>query len=166
MPDQIAGGFEAGVLLHEQLAADAVALRLTPPIRFVVVGTPDYLERNGSPQNPADLRHHECVSLRLDRQQTAVWNFMEGGRPIQMPISGRIISDDYSLCVAAAASGLGLFQVAENIVEDALASGALRTVLDPYAALSNGLFLHYPSRSQVMPKLRVFIDHVRRHLGR
>jgi len=166
VPDLIAGGFDAGVQLGENLAADSVALRLTRPIRFVVVGTPDYLERNGTPASPGDLRHHDCIGLRLDRQRTAVWNFLEGGRQIQMPISGRIVSDDYGLCVSAAANGLGLFQVAENIVEEALASGELCTVLDDYVAPSNGLFLHYPSRTQVMPKLRVFIDHVRRHLGR
>lgn len=166
VPDLIAEGFDAGVQLGELLAADSVALRLTPPIRFVVVGTPDYLERAGCPTSPGDLRHHQCISLRIDRQRTSVWNFLEGGRPVQVPVSGRISSDDYSMCIAAAASGLGLFQVAENIVEDALASGELRTVLDPYAAPSEGLFLHYPNRTQVMPKLRVFIDHVRRYLNR
>ena len=166
VPDLIAGGFDAGVQLGEMLAADSVALRLTRPIRFVVVGTPDYLDRNGTPASPGDLRQHECISLRLDRQKSAVWNFLEQGRQVQVPVSGRIVSDDYSLCISAAASGLGLFQVAENVVEDALASGELRTVLDAFVAPSDGLFLHYPSRTQVMPKLRVFIDHVRRHLGR
>lgn len=164
--DLIAEGFDAGVQLGELLDADSIVLRLTPPIRFVVVGTPDYLERSGEPAVPGDLRHHQCITLRIDSQRTNAWNFMEGGRMVQVPVAGRICSDDYSLCIAAAAKGVGLFQVAENIVADAIAVDQLRTVLDSFVAPSEGLFLHYPNRTQVMPKLRVFIDHVRKHLNR
>jgi len=47
-----------------------------------------------------------------------------------------------------------------------LARGELEAVLSDYVFGSEGLFLHYPSRAHALPKLRVFIDHVRQHLER
>jgi len=47
------------------------------------------------------------------------------------------------------------------ILSDKLKSGKLETVLDSYAASSTGFYLYYPQRSQVLPKLRAFIDYLR-----
>ena len=166
IPDLIAAGFDAGVQLGEQLDADSIALRLGDPMRFVVVGTPGYLRDHGTPKTPLDLRDHECIALHIGKDRTKTWTFADGDRTLHVPITGRISSDDYALCISAAMKGLGLFLVAEVAVEAALAAGELTTVLDDYATTSNGLFLHYPSRTHAMPKLRAFIDYVRTHLDR
>src|ERR1700756_3468253 len=42
-----ASGFDAGVRLGQFIEADMVAVRLTPPFRFVIVGSPAYLARSG-----------------------------------------------------------------------------------------------------------------------
>jgi len=57
--------------------------------------------------------------------------------------------------------GAGLIYTTEDSVSDKLKSGKLETVLNPYAATSTGFYLYYPQRSQVLPKLRAFIDHIR-----
>src|ERR1700689_2605623 len=51
-----AGGFDAGVRLGQFIAPDMVAVRLTPPFPLVVVGSPEYLRRRGSPERLDDLR--------------------------------------------------------------------------------------------------------------
>src|SRR5206468_11098148 len=61
--DIAAGGFDAGIQLGEFIAADMVAVRLTKPFRFIIVGSPAYLARGGRPQRPDDLRHHACLRL-------------------------------------------------------------------------------------------------------
>jgi DNA-binding transcriptional LysR family regulator len=38
-------------------------------------------------------------------------------------------------------------------------------VLEPFAPMAPGVFLYYPSRHQMMPKLRAFIDHVKSRSG-
>src|SRR6201985_616559 len=53
--DLAAEGFDAGIRLGQFIAADMVAVRLTPPFRFVVVGSPAYIARNGPPEGPDDL---------------------------------------------------------------------------------------------------------------
>src|SRR5437773_5725269 len=62
--DLAANGFDAGIRLGQFIAADMVAVRLTPPFRLVIVGSPTYLARHGRPERPDDLRHHRCVRLR------------------------------------------------------------------------------------------------------
>ena len=38
-------------------------------------------------------------------------------------------------------------------------------VLAPFAPMAPGVFLYYPGRRQMMPKLRAFIDHVKSRSG-
>src|SRR5262249_40674911 len=56
--DLAAEGFDAGVRLGQFIAADMVAVRLTPPFRLLIVGSPAYFARNGRPERPEDLRQH------------------------------------------------------------------------------------------------------------
>ncbi len=52
--DLAAQGFDAGVRLGQFIAADMVAVRLTPPFRLIIVGSPAYLARRGRPRRPDD----------------------------------------------------------------------------------------------------------------
>jgi DNA-binding transcriptional LysR family regulator len=63
--------------------------------------------------------------------------------------------------LGAAVEGLGLAQVPEPIAAGAVKAGKLVRVLEPFAPMAPGVFLYYPSRHQMMPKLRAFIDHVK-----
>src|SRR5215472_16767784 len=64
MVDLAAGGFDAGIRLGQFIAPDMVAVRLTAPFPFVVVGSPGYLRRRERPERIDDLRLHACLRLR------------------------------------------------------------------------------------------------------
>ena len=63
--------------------------------------------------------------------------------------------------LGAAIEGLGLAQLPEPIAAGSVRAGKLVQVLEPFAPVTPGVFLYYPSRRQIMPKLRAFIDHVK-----
>src|SRR5215467_6812009 len=66
-PDSVdiaAEGFDAGIRLGQFIAADMIAMRLTPPFPFVVVGSPDYLRSRKRPERIDDLRQHACLRHR------------------------------------------------------------------------------------------------------
>jgi DNA-binding transcriptional LysR family regulator len=63
--------------------------------------------------------------------------------------------------LGAAVEGVGLAQVPEPIAVSAVTAGKLVRVLGPFAPMAPGVFLYYPGRRQIMPKLRAFIDHVK-----
>ena len=160
--DVAAKGFDAGIRLGQLIAADMVAVPLTPPFRFIVVGSPIYFARRDSPERPDDLRGHACLRLRRSTGALALWSLVDHGRPIEIAVSGPLIANDFVTTLGAAVRGVGLAQVPEPIATKALATGDLVQVLEPYAPTAPGMFLYYPSRRQMLPKLRAFIDHVKR----
>jgi DNA-binding transcriptional LysR family regulator len=63
--------------------------------------------------------------------------------------------------LGAAIDGAGIIYTMESAIEKEIKSGKLEVVLGQYAATSAGFYLYYPKRSQVQPKLRVFIEHLK-----
>jgi DNA-binding transcriptional LysR family regulator len=159
--DIATGGFDAGVRLGQFIAADMIAVRLTPPFRAIVVGSPDYLARSGRPKHPDDLRKHACLRLRRSGGALALWSLHDNGRAIELAVSGPLIANDYPTMLGAAIEGVGLAQLPAPVVAAAMKAGKLVQVLEPYAPTMPGVFLYYPGHRQIMPKLRAFIDHVK-----
>jgi DNA-binding transcriptional LysR family regulator len=159
--DLAASGFDAGIRLGQFVAADMVAVRLTPPLRLVIVGSPAYLARNKKPERPDDLRHHACVRHRRSNGALAPWSLNDGGRAIEIAVSGPFIANDFPTMLGAAIEGVGLAQVPEPVAATALKAGRLVQVLSPFAVTGPGVFLYYPGHRQILPKLRAFIDHVK-----
>jgi len=60
---------------------------------------------------------------------------------------------------------MGLAQVPAPIAAGPVKAGKLVQVLQPFAPMAPGVFLYYPSRHQMTPKLRAFIDHVKGRSG-
>ena len=80
-----------------------------------------------------------------------------------MSVTGPLIVNDLDVAKAAALRGVGLAYLAEPLVTEHLAAGRLELTLEDYAAWSPGAYLYYPSRTQMLPKLRAFIDFIREH---
>ncbi len=154
-------GFDAGIRLGGFIAADMTVVRLTPPFRFVVVGSPGYLARAGTPERPEDLRGHACLRQRRSNGAIALWRFMDGNRPLEVAVAGPLIAHDFPTLLGAALEGVGLAQAPEPIAKAALGEHRLRHVLAPFAPMTPGVFLYHSGRREVLPKLRAFIDHVK-----
>ena len=161
--DIAAEGFDAGIRLGQFVAADMITVRLTPPFPFVVVGSPDYLQRRQRPERIDDLRTHACLRMRRSNGAIAPWSFRNGNKAIEAIVSGPFIANDFPTMLGAAVEGLGLAQVPGPIAAGPVAAGKLVRVLERFAPMAPGVFLYYPSRRQAMPKLRAFIDHVKSH---
>jgi DNA-binding transcriptional LysR family regulator len=75
-----------------------------------------------------------------------------------MAVDGRLVSNDIDLLVRAALDGLGLAYLMESTVARPLADGRLQRVLTRCCPRFPGLYLYYPNRKQVAPKLRALVD--------
>jgi DNA-binding transcriptional LysR family regulator len=159
--DLAAEGFDAGVRMGQFIAADMVAVRLTPPFRFIIVGSPAYLARSNRPERPDDLRQHACLRLRRSNGALSLWSLNDTGRAVEIAVSGPLIANDFPTVLGAALEGVGLAQVPEPIATSAMKAGKLVQVLEKFAPTTPGVFLYYPGRRQMMPKLRAFVDHVK-----
>ena len=159
--DVVEKGFDAGIRLSDILAKDVVALKLFGPIRFVTVASPSYLDKAGRPKHPQDLLAHKCICPHLGSGPYERWEFEHKGKEFQVQVKGSLIINDTLLMIDAAVEGAGIVYTMENAIRDKIRSGKLEVVLADYACASEGFYLYYPKRSQVLPKLRAFLEHVK-----
>jgi DNA-binding transcriptional LysR family regulator len=157
--DIVAEGYDAGIRLSEAIDRDMVQVRLTPPCRFIVVGTPEYLARHGTPERPEDLLQHECLTFRSTTTGALyAWELERGRRTWRVPVRGGFVANDGLVSTEMAKLGLGLAYALEWVVRDDLRSGRLQRVLEPFAATAPGYFLYFPSRAQRSAALGLFVD--------
>jgi DNA-binding transcriptional LysR family regulator len=149
--------------MGESIEADMAVVRLTPALRFAVVGSPAYLRRRGRPEAPEDLQRHACVRMRRSGGALAPWRVRVGARTLDVAVDGPLIVNDFPTMLGAALGGVGLAQVPEPIARADVRAGRLEEVLAAHAPTTAGVFLYHPGRRQVLPKLRAFIDHLRAH---
>lgn len=163
--DIVARGFDAGIRLSESIDADLTHVRLTPPFRLVIAGSPAYLAKHGRPRRPEDLLAHECINYRMTSTGALYdWELERGQREHRIAVRGRVVCNDGHTMLMAARHGLGLTYVHEPAIAADLARGDLELVLPEWAPTVPGFFLYYPSRSSLQPKLRAFLEAAREQL--
>jgi DNA-binding transcriptional LysR family regulator len=153
-------GFDAGIRVSDILAKDMVALKLFGPVRFVVAGSPKYLNKVERPKHPKDLLTHDCIRVGVGERVYDRWEFESKGKAFEVQVKGSLITNDSNLALEAAVDGYGLVYTNEDGITDKVESGKLEIVLNQFAPNSDGYYLYFPQRSQVQPKLRAFIDHI------
>lgn len=164
--DIVGEGYDAVVRLSESIDRDMVQVRVTDAFRFVVVGSPAYLEKHGTPRKPEDLLGHECLAFRQPSTGALyAWELERGRRNWRVPVRGGVVTNEPELAVRLAEQGLGLTYTFEPWVADAVRAGRLTMVLEAYAPTVPGFFLCYPSRAQSSPALRLFVELVKELTG-
>ncbi|TIX69200.1 MAG: LysR family transcriptional regulator [Mesorhizobium sp.] len=156
--DVVEGGFDAGVRLGESLQRDMIAVRIGPNLRGAVVGAPSYFATMPRPRHPYDLAGHRCLRFRFSSGILYRWEFEKDGEEIELAVQGPLILDEDHLIANAAIDGAGLAFVFEDYVRDGIADGKLIRVLEDWCPPFNGFFVYYPSRRQMRPSLRAFVD--------
>lgn len=161
MIDLAKEGFDAGIRMGQFVDADMTAVRLTAPFRLVLVASPDYLARAGTPATAEALKRHAALRLRKSSGVVAPFQLIVDGEATEVAARGPLIANDYPTLLGAACDGLGIAQIPEPMAGMAIDAGELSLVLPDYAPTAPGIFLYHPGRKQSLPKLRAFIDHAR-----
>src|SRR6185437_14407839 len=126
------GGFDAGMRMGQFIAADMVAVRVSPEFPMIVVGSPAYFAAHEFPERPEDLDGHACIRWRRSSGALALWSFRAGDRTIELAVSGPFIANDFPTLLGAAIEGQGLAQLPAPVAAAALKAGQLVSVLDAF----------------------------------
>ncbi|HTO18595.1 MAG TPA: LysR family transcriptional regulator [Pseudomonas sp.] len=165
--DIVGAGFDAGVRLGEVIEQDMVAIPITGPQRQVVVATPDYLTRHGTPMHPRELVAHRCIGWRPAPGVAPYrWEFTENGRDFDVAVEPQITTNDMLLMVRTALASGGITIGMEETFRPYIVRGELVPLLEAYLPPFPGFYLYYPSRHNQPPKLRALVEHVRALKGR
>ncbi|RWX20158.1 LysR family transcriptional regulator [Rhizobium hidalgonense] len=162
LSDIVAGRFDAGIRLGEMVEKDMVSVKLGGEMRLVVIASPDYIARHGMPQTPRDLRDHSCVASRWPTDGSLYhWEFERGDEKLEVAVSGPLSTTDNDLMLRAVLDGIGIGYLFDHHVAEYLVAGRLVSMLDDWTPPFPGFHLYYPSRRQMPPPLRAFVDFVR-----
>ena len=160
--DIVADRFDAGVRLGEALAKDMIAVRISPDVRMVIVGSPAYLARHPAPQTPNELAEHNCINLRLlSSGGLYAWELEKDGRELRARVEGQLTVNNVGMILRAVKAGLGLGFVMEDHVAADVAEGRLVCVLEDWCAPFSGYHLYYPSRRQPSAAFSLLVDALR-----
>lgn len=163
--DVVAGGFDAGIRLGESLQRDMIAVRIGPRMRGVAVAAPSYFAGRDMPLTPHDLAGHRCIRFRFESGVIYRWEFEKDGLVVEPEVTGPLILGEDRLVLQAALDGAGIAFLFEDYVRDGLGEGRLVSVLEDWCPPFDGFYLYYPSRRQMRPALRAFVDFFRADKG-
>ena len=154
--DPVKGGFDVTIRIASLPDSSMIARSLAPAPR-IMVASPDYLAREGTPQTPKDLAHHKCLSYGY--LQSGVSLQLSNGKETQrVTVSGPLHANNGDILAQAAVAGMGIALLPNFIIERAVADGRLVPVLCEWEAPAITVNAVYPSSRRVPMKTRAFID--------
>ncbi len=152
--DLIEAGVDIAIRLGRLENSNLIARRLANR-QMYVCASPKYLEAFGEPHTLSELKHHQCLVGSLQ-----YWRFKENGRDRTISISGRLKCNSGYALYDAAIRGVGLVQLPDYYVANALAAGELIEVLGKYRNDKEGIWALYPENRNLSPKVRLLIDYL------
>src|SRR6185369_757896 len=141
------------------LPDSSLMLRELAPNRRVLCAAPNYLAQHGTPEQPQDLLHHACLVMGDPPMST--WHLeADGAEPIDIAVTGPLITNDGEVAHAAALAGSGIAFKSIWDVSDDIAAGRLLHVLPQYRSAPTPIQAVYPSAKHLAAKVRVFLDFI------
>jgi DNA-binding transcriptional LysR family regulator len=156
-------GFDVAVRIAHLPDSGLTAIRVGR-VRSVVVASPDYLERCGTPQRPAELAQHDAIGSSPSGGAAPPWRFSaaaeradgDDGQTVRPRM--QLVVNGADVAIAAALRGHGLARVLSYQVAAELQAGRLRIVLAEHEPPPMPVHVVYPAGRKASARLRAFID--------
>jgi DNA-binding transcriptional LysR family regulator len=141
-----------------RLADSQLGARYLGTNPWMVVASPDYLARRGTPVSPTELSDHDAL-IYSSVQGDDRWHFTESdGAALSIPVKGPLRSNNLSALLAAARAGLGVAALPCYVANESVASGAVLPLLGAWALPAQEIHAVYPSPRLVPGKVSGFVD--------
>jgi DNA-binding transcriptional LysR family regulator len=170
--DLVQEGLDLAIRIGTLKDSPLVVRRLASS-RFVLCAAPAYLKKRGVPRVPDDLLRHTCFGVSLlpwgDEWPLVSAKGNDKGkdeREHRIPARGVLRSNSAHILRSAALSGLGIALLPTWAVGDDLRSAALTRILPGCEPQPSAVYAVYPSNRLMSAKVRAFVDHLARRIGR
>lgn len=151
-------GIRIGALEDSSLVAQPLG-----QLRRMVVASPAFLRRHGTPQHPKDLRQANCV--RFMAGGSTGWTFQDNGKALQVPVSGNLDFNHVAPAVEACVAGLGFGRFISYQVAPFLAQKKLQLVLEDFEPTPRPISVMYPHARLLPARTRAFIEAIKGELA-
>jgi DNA-binding transcriptional LysR family regulator len=148
-----------------RLTDSSLVARRVGATRRIVVATPEYLRRHGTPKHPLDLAEHNCL-LYSYLSTGNEWSFQGPEGEIQVRVSGSFKSNNGQALARAVSAGVGIAMGPDWLMHERLASGEIQALLTEYCTRPLDINAVYPSNRLLSAKVRAFIDYVQQEFAK
>ncbi len=157
--DVVGEGVDVAIRIASLSDSSLVGMKLADNQR-VLVASPSYLKRHGTPRTLADLARHNCLPISSEGSQRG-WTFIDNGKPVTLKVAGNMVCNDGAVLHDWALAGKGLAWRSMWEVNAEIDAGKLMTVLDQYAAPGNDIYAVFAQRRHLPLRIRAFVDFLR-----
>ena len=157
--DVIAEGVDA-VIRSGDMGNSLLKARPLGTFRFVLVGSPQYFARRGTPRTPTDLPNHACLRYKFPTTgQLQKWKFdVERVGTDRLPVPSTHTFNNVEALICAAVAGLGIAYLPNFAVREPLGSRTLASTLEEFIVEGGNFSILWPGNRYMLPKLRAFVD--------
>jgi len=160
--DIVTQRYDMGVRLGDEVAKDMTAVRISPDVRFAIVGSSQYLAKRPAPVKPQDLADHACINLRLmSNGDLYAWELEKDKQKVNVRVEGQLVFNRPRQILQAALEGFGLAYLPQEMAQGHIAKGQLVQVLQAWCPAFPGYHLYYAKRRHVSRAMSVVIDALR-----
>lgn len=165
MVDLIGEGFDIGVRIASLPDSSLVARRLCAMPRHTVAA-PSYLERYGRPTHPMHLAQHRCFAYAY-LSTPNVWHFTNAaGEEATVRPSGQLRVNNGEAVLPALIAGLGIADLPDFIVGDAIAAGQVEVILKDWKQTEGAVHLVMPPGGPRPARVEALIEFLADRLSR
>lgn len=162
--DMVKEGIDISIRVGWLHDSNLVARKLGDWPRFLCA-SPDYIERHGRPESPAQLVDHEWI-IFTTLPTPYHWTFTKNKRQKRIQVKGRLKTNNADAIRSSLLAGAGITAQASFLVRDDIKAGRLEHLLPDYDCGSVGMYAVYQDRRYQQAKVRLFIDYIDREFKR
>ncbi len=154
----ILGGQADVAVRFGQLPDSPLTARRIGDTGQIIVASPDYLQRHGTPLQPEDLLQHNCLRFNFRRAEPN-WPFARDGRTLSLKVSGNIECSSGEALAQLAREGAGVARIGEFSVATDLQQGNLVSLLEDWnPGDREPIHAVFVGGATMPARVRVFVD--------
>lgn len=162
--DLVEEGFDLALRVTPEEPVSSLLTRRICPIQLMLVGSADYLQRNGYPKTPNELSKHLSISYYYSQfADEILFEGSNGRETVKLPVSIR--SNNTTMLYQATLAGMGLAVLPKWLIEDDLTSQRLEVLKLDYTLAISYLYAVYTNQRYLSPKIRTFVDFLAEHFS-
>ena len=163
--DLIGEGFDAGLRIARLPDSSLIARRLCAMPRYTVAA-PSYLKRYGRPTHPMHLAQHKCFGYAY-LPTAGAWHYTNAaGEQASVRPAGQLRVNNGEALMPALVAGLGIADLPDFIVGEAIASGKVEMILKGWTQPEGAVHLVTPPGGPRPARVEVLADFLVKHFAK
>jgi len=156
--DVIQDGFDVVIRATHQLEESSLICRKIIRSQGYTVASHGYIAKHGKPEHPQELSQHRCLCYTNLKTPTKRPFQEKSGKPFTVDVTPSLMCNSSEMELAMVLDGQGICRLPAFAMQEALDNNSLVILFEEYASMEVDVYVVYPSRKHLSPKVRRFID--------